>query len=283
MDDHSHHVGATELPDDMAEMLDLDGEVLHAYLSAAVSWVRDLTAGHPPHRIIDLGSGTGTATIALAQAFPAADVLALDSSDGLLTRVEAKARSIGAVDRIIPIHADLDAAWPAMEAVDVAWASMSLHHLADPDRVLAGVLATLRPGGLIAVAEMDDLPRFLPDDLGIGRPGLEQRCHHALAEAHARQMPSLGLDWGPRLSLAGFDAITRRTFAIDLDPPLPPSTGRYAQTFLQHIRSQLDGTIDADDQTTLDTLIKDDGRHSVLHRHDLAVRGTRTVWAGLRP
>ena len=204
MDDHSYHASATESPVELAEMLELDGEVLHAYLTSAIAWVSDLAAGHGPRRIVDLGSGTGAGTIALAQAFPTATVVALDSSGELLCRVEAKARDIGAVDRIIPVKADLDDAWPAMEAVDLAWASMSLHHLADPDRVLTDIFALLRGGGLIAVAEMDGLPRFLPDDLGIGQPGLERRCHDALAQAHARQMPSLGLDWGPRLSLAGF-------------------------------------------------------------------------------
>jgi len=282
MEDHSHHVATSESPDDMAEMLDLDGEVLHGYLSAVISWVKDLTVDVPPRRIVDLGSGTGTGTIALAQAFPAADVLAIDTSDNLLNRVMTKASAIGVVDRIIPIHADLDTAWPVIDTVDIAWASMSLHHLADPDSSLADILAMLRPGGLLVTAEMDDLPRFLPDDLGIGRPGLEKRCHEALAEAHARRLPSLGLDWGPRLSHAGFAAVTKRTFPIDPDLPLPPSTGRYAQTFLQHIRYQLDDVIAADDQITLDALIEVGGPHSVLRRPDLVVRGTRTVWVGSR-
>ena len=283
VDDHSYHASATESPDDIAEMLELDGEVLHAYLTSAIAWVSDLAAGHGPRRIVDLGSGTGAATIALAQAFPAAVVVALDSSGELLCRVEAKARGVGAVNRIIPVKADLDDAWPAMEAVDLAWASMSLHHLADPDRVLTDIFATLRRGGLIAVAEMDGLPRFLPDDLGMGQPGLERRCHDALVRSHARQMPSLGLDWGPRLALAGFRSVTRRTIGIDLDPPLPASTGRYAQIFLRHIRSQLVGIIAAADQAVLDTLVEDGSSNSVLHRHDLAIRGTRTIWAGWKP
>ena len=282
MDDESRHVIATRFSDDMVEMLELDAEVFHDYLMSAIAWLGDLAADNSPRRIVDIGSGAGAATIALAQAFPAV-VLALDASEELLARVEAKAEVIGAGERIIAVHADLDDAWPAMEAVDLAWASMSLHHLADPDRVLTDIFATLRRGGLIAVAEMDGLPHFLPDDLGIGRPGFERRCHNALAEAHARQMPSLGLDWGPRLSLAGFGPITRRTIAIDLDPPLPTPTGRYAQTFLRHIRSQLVGTITADDQAVLDALVEDNGPNSVLHRRDLAIRGTRTIWAGWKP
>jgi SAM-dependent methyltransferase len=284
MDHHHDHTGtAPGSGDANAEMLDLDAEVLRAYLADAISWVGDMAANRPSHWIVDLGSGTGGATIALARAFPSAEVLAVDTSTDLLARIASKASRLGVADQITTLHADLDDPWPITEAVDVVWASMSLHHFADPERVLADVFAGIRPGGLVVVAEMDGLPRFLPDDLGIGRPGLERRCHAALAEAHALLMPSLGSDWGPRLSNAGFASITKRTFSIDVDPPLPPSAGHYAQTFLQHMRSQLDGSIAAADQSTLDTLIESDGPHSILRRHDLAIRGTRTIWTGTRP
>jgi SAM-dependent methyltransferase len=283
-DQHQHqHDTAFDSADALAEMLDLDAEVLHAYLSDAISWVRHLGGDLPTRRIVDLGSGTGTGTVALARAFPDAEVIAVDSSPQLLTRVRAKARDLGAADRIVTVEADLDGPWPITQVVDVVWASMSVHHLADPDRVLADILASMRSGGRLVVAEPDGLLRFLPDDLGIGRPGLEARCHRTLAEAHARHMPPLGSDWGPRLAHAGFAGVTTRTFAIAIEPPLPALAARYAQTFLQHVRSQLDGTIGAEDQATLDALIDSKGPHSVLHRHDLAVRGTRTLWAGTKP
>jgi hypothetical protein len=136
---------------------------------------------------------------------------------------------------------------------------------------------------LVAIAEMDSLPRFLPDDIGLGRPGLEARCRTAAAELSAHRLPHLGADWGPRLAKAGFTAVAERTFSIDLDPPLPPATGRYAWLLLQRTREQLAGTLGAEDLATLDTLIETDGPGSVLHRQDLAVRGTRTIWAGRRP
>jgi SAM-dependent methyltransferase len=281
--DHHQHADPYDSAEEQAEMLDLDAEVFHAYLSEAIGWVRDLAGDGPTRRIVDLGSGTGTGTVALARAFPEAEVIAVDSAAAFLTRVTAKAQGLGAADRIVTLQADLDDPWPVQGVVDVVWASMSIHHLADPDRVLADVLAGIRSGGLLVVAEPDGFPEFLPHDLGTGRPGLEARCHRALAEAHARQMPALGSDWGPRLSNAGFAAVTNRTFAINIDPPLPAATARYAQTILRHVRSRLDGVIGAEDLVTLDALIDSNGHHSVLRRHDLAVRGTRTLWAGTRP
>jgi SAM-dependent methyltransferase len=281
---HSHHHSATQ--DDqaaMAELLDLDAEVLHSYLSEVTDWVHKLAAGLPRRRILDLGSGTGTGALALARRFPDADVIAVDMSEYLLDHLRGKASDLGVADRVRTVQADLDAAWPAIGTVDLVWASSSLHHMADPDRVLTEVFAVLPPGGLLVVAEIDSFPRFLPDDLGLGRPGLEARCHAALAGRRAAEVPHLGSDWGSRLSQAGFTIEAERPFAIDLTPPLPASTGRYAEASLRRIRSSLDGWISADDLATLDTLIDSDGPDGVLRRDDLTVRTARTVWVARRP
>jgi SAM-dependent methyltransferase len=280
---HQHHAAIEPDWAAMAELLDLDADVLHSYLSEVTDWVRELAAERPCRRILDLGSGTGTGALALVQRFEGADVIALDISAELLERCQAKARDLGVADRIRTVQADLDAAWPTIDTVDLVWASNSLHHITDPDRVLTEVFATINPGGLLAVAEMDSFPRFLPDDVGLGRPGLEARCHAALAEVQARDVPHLGSDWSSRLNKAGFAIEAERTFAIDLTPPLPTSTGRYAQASLQRIRSGLDGRMSADDLATLDTLIDSDGPGSVLRRDDLTVRTTRTVWVARRP
>ena len=285
MENHQrqHHPAAETDSAAMAELLDLDAEVLHSYMSDVIAWVHELAADLPRRRILDLGSGTGTGALALVQRFQGADVIALDISAQLLHRLRDKARDLGVAERVRTVQADLDAVWPAIDIVDLVWASSSLHHMADPDRVLTEVFAALRPGGLLVVAEMDSFPRFLPDDLGVGRPGLEARCHAAQAEGLADEVPHLGSDWGSRLSQAGFTVEAERPFAIDLTPPLPASTGRYAQASLRRIRSGLDGRMSADDLATLDTLTDSDGPNGVLQRDDLTVRAARTVWVARRP
>jgi SAM-dependent methyltransferase len=281
---HDQHQPAAETDEAaMAELLDLDAEVLHSYLSEVTAWIHELAAGLAPRRILDLGSGTGTGAFALLERFEGADVIALDISAQLLHRLRGKARVLGVADRVAAVQADLDAAWPAIGTVDLAWASSSLHHMADPDRVLTEVFAALRPGGLLAVVEMDSFPRFLPDDLGLGRPGLEARCHAALAEGRAAELPHLGSDWGSRLAQPGFIIEARRSFAIDLKPPLPASAGRYADASLRRIRSSLDGRMSTGDLATLDTIIDSDGPGGVLQRDDLTVRTARTAWVARRP
>jgi SAM-dependent methyltransferase len=284
---HRHHPGDESRPDGgsaaMIELLDLDAEVLHAYLADVTDWVYDLAADLPCRLILDLGSGTGTGALALAQRFQGADVVAVDVSAEMLERLKAKAGMLGVADRIRTVQADLDAAWPGIDTMDLVWASASLHHMADPDRLLADVFDAIRPGGILVVVELDSFPRFLPDDVGIGRPGLEARCHAAVDACLAEEMPQLGSDWGPRLSGAGFDIEAVRHFAIELAPPLPSSARRYAQVSLQRLRSGLDGQASADDLATLDALMDSVGPNSVLRRDDLSVRAARTAWVARRP
>jgi SAM-dependent methyltransferase len=280
---HQRHPVAEADSGALAELLDLAAEVLHSYLSGVTAWIGELAAGQPVRRILDLGCGTGTGAVALLERFEGADVIAVDVSAPMLDRLRGKARNLGVADRIRAVQADLDATWPAIGTVDLVWASASLHHLADPDRVLAEVLAALRPGGLLTVTELESFPRFLPDDLGLGRPGLEARCHAVLAERRAGELPHLGSDWGSRLATAGLTIQAEQTFAIDLRPPLPAPAGRYAQATLRRLRSGLDGQLSAGDLAELDTLIDSDGPGSVLRREDLTVRTARTVWVARRP
>ncbi|MDT0262166.1 class I SAM-dependent methyltransferase [Jatrophihabitans lederbergiae] len=280
--DHHHADGPGEDPDAaaaMAELLELDGEVLHDYLAGITSWIAEQSDA-APRRILDLGAGTGTGTIALARQFSDAEVIALDNSAALLSRLQGKVADLELDSRVSWLQVDLDAEWPTLAEVDLAWACTSMHHLADGGRVLADVFATLRPGGLLVVLELDSPPRFLPDDVG---SGLEARCQDAVSQLNAEVMPLLGLDWGPQLEQAGFDVVTRRRFDIDLRPPLPEAIGRYARAYLQRIRSAMHDRLEPADLRALDSLLAPDGPDSLLVRTDLVVRGTRTAWLGRRP
>lgn len=258
-------------------MLDLDAEVLHDYLADITSWVRSL-APASCERIVDIGAGTGSGCLALARLFQDAEIVAVDQSTDMLARLHEQATAAGLAHRVRTVHANLDEGWPATGPVDLVWASMSLHDMADPDRTLNDIMAALRPGGVLAVVEVDGQPRFLPEDIGLGRPGLEARYRAALEPEHAARVPHLGSDWDARFAATGAHVLERRVFTIDLQPPLPPATGRYAHAYLARIRSALDGRLNAEDLTTLDRLLDEQGPDSVMHREDLTVRTVRTAW-----
>jgi SAM-dependent methyltransferase len=270
-------------------MLELDAEVLQDYLAELMAWLGELTSEAPPRRILDLGAGTGTGTRALLRRFEDAEAVAVDMSEGMLGRLADRAREAGIAEgRVRTVRADLDEKWPAgLDSFDLVWASASLHHMADPDRSLGEILAAIRPGGRLVVAEMDasPFPRFLPDDLGpgLGRPGLEERCYAAVRDRHAEAVPHLGDDWGARLTRAGFAVEAVRPFAVDLQAPLPDAVGRYAQATLARLREHLADRLDAEDLAALDRLLDEEGPDSILRRDDLTVRTGRTVWVARRP
>jgi SAM-dependent methyltransferase len=284
---HGHGHGHRADADDaslaqLAELLDLDGEVLAPYLAEVTRWLQEMGAGAPVRRILDIGCGTGTGSFALLNRFPNATSTALDAAEPFLRRVDERAAELGLTERVQTVHADLDDGWPEVGEPDLVWASMSMHHMADPDRVLADVTAALRPGGAVVLAEMGTVTSVLPADIGFGRPGLEARFHAAMAQSAAARVPLVGADWAPLLEKAGLTVEATRLWDVNLTASLPPVTSRYARASLQRARTALADELDADDLATLDELLDDGGPHSVLLREDLVVRTKRTVWVARR-
>ena len=274
---HGHEHAAHGRPESMDDLLELDADVLHGYWTGALDWVRDAAAPLSPTRLLDLGAGTGTGALGLAERFPRATVTAVDVEPDALERIRGKVKERGLSDRVRAVEADLDAAWPDLGPLDLTWASMSLHHLADPGAALREVLTVTRPGGMIAVAEFPEPLRFLPDDLGTGAAGFEDRVLAPITAAHVELMPTLGSAWAPRLADAGWNVTAERAFPIDLDPPTHPLAGRYAHTWFARLSHGFADRLEPADRATLAELLDPSGPHSLLHRGDLHIRGTRIV------
>jgi SAM-dependent methyltransferase len=279
--DHDHAAPSGSPDGAMTGLLELDAEVLHDYWSAALDWVASAAPG--AGRLLDLGAGTGTGALGLARRFPAAEVIAVDIEPGSLARLRHKAHVLGLDGRVRAREADLDAGWPALGPLDLTWASMSLHHMADPGRVLADALAATRAGGLIAVAEFSAPLRFLRSDPGPGRPGFEERLAETLGRAHAQAMPTLGSAWAPRLADAGWDVTDERQFPIDLDPPAHPRAAEYARAWFTRLAQGFTGELAPDDQAAFAALLAEDGPGALAAGAGLHIRGVRTVTLARRP
>jgi SAM-dependent methyltransferase len=258
----------------LAELLDLDAAIFRSYLDDVIGWTEHI-GRRPPGRVVDLGAGTGAGSLALARRFPAAEVVAIDSSTFMLDRLRASAQEHGLAARLRGVQADLDTVWPDVGAIDFAWAASSMHHFADPDRVLRDVHAALNPGGVVVIVEMDALPRFLPEDIRLGWPSLEARCHQAMVQAGWNAHP----DWRPHLERAGFVGLEQRDFPQAI--AAPADAERYARGLLSHVRDGLADRLTADDLGALDSLLADDSPDALLHG-PLTFRSTRTAWAGRR-
>jgi ubiquinone/menaquinone biosynthesis C-methylase UbiE len=276
---HGHHHSHSHAVNDqsaMAEILDLDAELLAEHTAEIVAW---LPVRSNPRRIADLGCGTGAGTFALLSRFPDAHVTAVDSSVDLLGRLTQKVSEGGIVEQVETIHADLDAGRVPLGEADLVWASASLHHLADPDRVLREIHDRLTPGGLLVVVEPDGFPRFLPDDAPASRPGLEERIHQISDRLHGERLPHRGSDFGPRLVAAGFHVEGERTIRATIEYSRSESVGRYALIGLRRLRDAVADALSAADLVALDQLLDPDSPSCLLRRNDLAMRTNRTVWA----
>lgn len=277
MPEHAHLHHSDQQPN-FVELLDLDAAVMQSYWADVLGWLRQLAAGGPRQNLLDLGAGTGVASIGLAQRFAGARVTALDLDEASLARIADKALTLGLADRVEPRLVNLDDGLPPLGPLDLTWASLSMHHFGDPDQVLRDVLASTRPGGLIALAEFDEPVRVLPDSIT-----LEARWLSLLHEEHTSRLPHLGANWSQRLTAAGFELVAEREIAFRVTPADSTAVGRFAQLWLRRLQVGLDDRLDDADRAELAKLTADAGADSVLHRDDVAVRGVRTVTVGRRP
>jgi 2-polyprenyl-3-methyl-5-hydroxy-6-metoxy-1,4-benzoquinol methylase len=107
--------------------------------------------------ILIAGCGTGQQSIAAAQRFPDARVLAIDLSLTSLAYAARKSREAGVT--IEYGQADIIAFAPTERTFDVIEAGGVLHHLADPMQGWSALLRLLKPGGFMRLGFYSELAR----------------------------------------------------------------------------------------------------------------------------
>jgi malonyl-CoA O-methyltransferase len=99
-----------------------------------------------PEVVVDLGAGTGQASIALKRRYPGGRIVAMDIAHGMLLQARKRQTLLRRFDRVV---ADA-AALPLGDAsVDMLFSSLMLQWCNDPDRVLRECRRVLRPGGVL--------------------------------------------------------------------------------------------------------------------------------------
>lgn len=128
----------------------------------------------PPMTIADLGAGEGTISQLMAQR--AKRVIAVDNSEKMVEFGAELARKHG-IGNLEYRLGDLEDVPIRSGAIDLAFLSQALHHAVHPERAMAEAWRILKPGGRIAVLDLNrhhfEEAREMYADLWLGFTELE--------------------------------------------------------------------------------------------------------------
>ncbi|WP_267242426.1 class I SAM-dependent methyltransferase [Streptomyces sp. PR69] len=284
-----HHHDTTQMDwAEMAPMLERGAELGTPVYRQAAAWLGELAPPASVRRILDVGSGPGVLTTLLAEAFPYAEVVAVDATPPLLERARARAERLGLADRVQTRHAELPGDIDTLGEADLIWSGNALHHIGDQRAALAGLARRLRPGGLVALVEGGLTERHLPRDIGLGRPGLESRLEAVRAEWFAEmraELPGFAReteDWRALLAAAGLTPSGARSFLLDIPAPVTPVVREYLHTFFTRSRTALEGRLADDDIAALDRLLDPEDPQGLARRPDAYLLAAHTVHTARR-
>lgn len=146
--------------------------MLHAYL--------DRLHLASARRVLDLGCGTGVAARAVASRPDfAGKIVGIDLSPHMVAAARRRAHEQGLAERISFQIGDSQALEEADAAFDAVIAHTLMSHVPAPDRVLAEAARVVRPGGAVAIFDID--PASLT--FGTEDPDYGQRMDEAIVRA----------------------------------------------------------------------------------------------------
>ncbi len=112
---------------------------------------------------LDLGCGGGLASLAIAKAYPKAEVFGVDVFAPSIEKARKNASAAGLGNRI---HFDTyDGITLPSERFDLVTMCYTVHHLQDPVRVLGSVRRSLRKGGALMIMDAN-VPERIEDSVG---------------------------------------------------------------------------------------------------------------------
>ena len=182
------------------------GRVAHEYgrtwtqaTSPDLGWLVEALAPKAEERALDLGSGAGHASLAVAPRV--ASVTALDPTPQMLALAAELAAERG-VRNVAFVEGRADALPFPAGSFDLAVSRFSVHHWPDPASAFREVARVLRPGGRFGIADMN-APEDGPLDTWLNALELLRD------PTHARSLRAS--EWLALLAGAGFETrITRR-------------------------------------------------------------------------
>lgn len=265
----------------MADSVELDGVMMLPLVADIVRDLGKILHWSQVRHVIDVGAGPGVIAASLAGHAAHARITALDSSPQMLARASARAAADRKLaGRVNTVVASLDDDLPALPKAEVIWASMVLHHVADPLATLQRLYHHIVPGGVLVTVEFAGPPAVLPPDDPMLLDGAWTRLEAAAAGV-IRQRLGLDpwtLDWPSLLARAGFTDTTDRTRASFHDAPLHADGRRWISKHINRGLSMVGDKIRPNDIAPLQELAD-----TAAFRRDLFVRAERRVLISRRP
>ncbi|MCX6303917.1 MAG: class I SAM-dependent methyltransferase [Bacteroidetes bacterium] len=127
----------------------------------------DQIAVTPSMNALEFGAGTGLLSFFLKDLF--AGITLMDTSAEMLKMAETKLTT-GDHGKVKTLFFDLEKAAYTGEQFDIIFTQMVLHHIKDVDSILEKFYQMLRPGGFVAIADLNT------EDGSFHDPGVE--VHH---------------------------------------------------------------------------------------------------------
>ncbi|MGJ3231232.1 MAG: class I SAM-dependent methyltransferase [Oceanicaulis sp.] len=216
------------------------------YAAPTKAWLETSVPFRPSVAILEAGAGSGAMLDWFAQKTgPEGDVLGLDID---LSRADPP------IPPVRHLEADLYAPPAEPEAFDLVYARLVLMHLPDPALALERLLAWLKPGGVLAIADVDcsTCRPANPDAPGAAEFQTALDAVRAAMEASGLMDPAFGARLPALMSAAGLEAVeTRRVerlvkggsdwanFMAHNNALIGPAAGeaQAAETVARHMRS----------------------------------------------
>lgn len=141
------------------ELRGTDSEIERLRLQAELTWeaearVLQRMGMRDGIELLEIGCGPGFVTRKLTQMLEASTITALDPDPAMIARAAAL---LGAMteDRVRLVGAPIEASGLPHNSFDFALARYVFQHLEDPTATAAAVMELLRPGGTVAVIDVD--------------------------------------------------------------------------------------------------------------------------------
>jgi 2-polyprenyl-3-methyl-5-hydroxy-6-metoxy-1,4-benzoquinol methylase len=218
---------------DVAEAFKSGGGVpFDAYGAAGVDAIDQMNAGMYEHRagtawlqhlpevtarlssggrVLDVGCGVGRVAMAIAKAYPAAEVTGLDPDPRTIERARATAAACGAQGRLRFVAATTDSL-DRGERFDLITACDCVHDFSAPEATLASMRRLLADDGTLFVIEPKLADRLEDNINPIGAMFYGISLFHCMTQSLAAGGPGLGACLGPGRTIdllrrAGFSRI----------------------------------------------------------------------------